>query len=415
MRCLCVVSVVLLVFSVGCHMPARMTASPDGSQAIYGANLSERVLLIDARDGKTLRELGAGSGSAAWSHDGRHAWYAVRTTADDPASPELDPALWTVEMPGLELFPAPDPGGIDNVEEPTEQETIHLLESGRSRPLVTLPGRVWEIVPASDADWLLVSYAAELRLHNDRKTFGVLAAYSVTRNKLYPLSAIDGLNLLAAFTSDGQAVFVKPTDPSGTLGMLVSMKLDPDAKPDPNELAMVAFAGTGFARRVGDELWVTTMALALPAEMKALEESAPLHSLYRVQVKERRLERIRENVGQLFVPSPDAKRVLFESVEVRGGNKERSLSVMDVASGAVSDLRRVSDYPELPMFPSWAGNEEILFVAEPGKSEPATRDDKPVAVYDVVRYRLDQGTLKFVATLSGGWEKLTKPGHTLKD
>jgi hypothetical protein len=415
MRSHCIPALALLAISLGCHVPARMTASPDGSQAIYGTNLSDRVLLIDARDGKVLRELGAGSGSAVWSRDGQRAWYAVRTTADDPASPELDPALWTAELPGLDLFPAPDPGGIDNVEEPTEQETIHVLEAGQSKPIVTLPGRVWEIIPSADGQWLLISYVADLRHHNDRKTFSVLSAYSAARNKLYPLSAVEGLNLLAAFAPDGDAVFLKPTDAAGTLGVLVSMKLDPDAKPEPTQLALLASASTGYAQRVGDEIWLTTMVLSLPKEMKTLEESPPLHSLYRLNLKDRRLERVRENVGQFFAPSPDGNRVLFESVVIRGEEKERFLSLMDVKTNAVVELRRVSDYPELPMFPCWAGNDDVLFVAEPDKSEPATRDDKQVAVYDVVRYRLEQGKLKFVATLSGGWEKLTKPGHTLKN
>lgn len=406
---------VLVACSLGCHVPARMTVSPDGSRAIYGANLSDRVLLIDARDGKVLRELGAGSGSAAWSSDGKRAYYAVRTTADDPASPPLDAALWTTELPGLDLFPAPEPGGIDNVEEPTEQETIHLLEGDRSRPLVTMPGRVWEITPSGDGQWLLVSYVADLRYHGDRKSFCVLVAYSVPRDTLYPLSAIEGLNLLASLTPDGHAVFVIPTDPAGTLGVLVSMKLDPDAKPDATRLAMLASAGSGFAQRVGNEPWLATMTLSLPVEVKTLEDAPPLHSLYRVNLRDRRLERVRENVGQFFAPSPDGKRVLFESIVPRGDERERTMCLLDVASGAVSELRRVSDYAELPMFPAWAGNDEILFVAESDKSEPAVRDDKPVVVYDVVRYRIEQGKLKFVATLSGGWEKLTKPGHALKD
>lgn len=405
----------LLAFSLGCHVPARMTVSPDGSLAIYGANLSDRVLLIDARDGKIVRELGSGSGSAAWSADGKRAFYAVRTTADDPASPPLEAALWTTELPGLDLFPAPEPGGIDTIEEPSEQETIHVLEADRSRPLVTIPGRVWEIVPSPDGQWLLVSYRADVRYQNDRKSFCILAAYSLARDKLYPLSAVDGLNLLAAFAPDGNAVFATPSDPAGTLAVLVSMKLDPDAGPDSSKLAMIASAGSGFAQRVGDELWLTTMVLSLPVEMKTLEDSPPLHALYRVNLRDNRLERIRENVGQFFAPSPDRNRVLFESVVVRGDERERTMCVMDVATGAVSELRRVSDYPELPMFPAWAGNDAILFVAEPGKAEPATREDKPVVVYDVVRYRLERGKLAFVATLSGGWEALVKPGHAMKN
>ena len=66
--------------------------------------------------------------------------------------------------------------------------------------------------------------------------------------------------------------------------------------------------------------------------------------------------------------------------------------------------------PQMPLWPTWRGNDEITFTSSAGQDLPVQPGKDPRIAFDVVLFRITpQATLEPAKTLSQGWPIEMKP------
>lgn len=390
----------------GCHVPAQIHFSPDGRRAIYGGGISQTVLLIDA-NGNVLRSLGQGHGAAAFSADGRRVYYAVRAEADAEMV-TIDPLLWQSPGRGLELTPVHEPGGLDLPDPPEDAQTVYVIENdGEPKPLFSLPGMIWRMVVSPDGKWLLVHYVGPAYIGQDRGDAGITAVYSIEQNRLLPLTAGEGVQVAGCFTADNQVVYLRPIDPSATVGTLVRRSLSTDERTRIEELGGVAVTAMSFVASLPDgDLLLSAMRLTLPASQKDLEASRV--GLQRLNPGTGAMELLVDDIIPYFDVSADGSHVLLAGGEKRPGGA--TLELLDLKTGKPRTLLPLAEYGSLPMFPRLVGSDGLVFVAAPAMKKSVERGGQRFSAYDIVRYTLTGSEIKPTATLSAKWDATDLPG-----
>jgi hypothetical protein len=404
-----ILAVVAVALLAGCHTPARMTFSPDGSRALWASNVDGLMRLIDA-DGTVLETLGPGVGAGAWTSDGRTLYFAARSDTPPPLA-DRDESLWISRLRGIDPFPLPEPGSLDDPISPGD--TLYRWRDGKAEPLAALGGGVWNLLLSPDEQSLLISMSTDLpTTAGGTEQAGLLALYTPADETLRPISAMAGLNLVAAFTPDGEIVCVRVSSLDSPVGELVRLSPKRSGE-EPTLLAMIALPGNGYLARHGQTLLLSSVPLTLPMNGASLDGDFRLQNrLYRVNLAARSLEPIAEHVGQFFALSPDGSRVLIEHVVPREGEPPtRSLAVMSVDGGSVRDLRPLDGYDEkLPMFPAWRTNDELAFVPPPDRAVLQRFEEKTIQSHEVVLYRLGAEGLGDLRPLSPTWPIEARPG-----
>jgi hypothetical protein len=157
------------------------------------------------------------------------------------------------------------------------------------------------------------------------------------------------------------------------------------------------------------EVLFTAAPVAFPSKPQKLEEG--LHKLYHVSLGDCGVASVMDDVGPMFLPSPDGKRVLIEKItpatEIHPAKHE--LAVMNVNGSNLLPLRDISAFNgSLPMWPSWRGNNQVAFISEDARI--ITVGEEARQTYDVVLYQLpDGGALSAVRTLSETWPDELRP------
>ncbi len=132
---------------------------------------------------------------------------------------------------------------------------------------------------------------------------------------------------------------------------------------------------------VQDGLLFTTSARAFPA--KAIAETPGKErpvSLYHWTRANGGIAAAVDDTGPLFLPSPDGKRILYIDISPPTGNTpgKQELFVMNSNGSDSHLLLDLSAFSQLPMWPSWHGNDAISFIdlasidlpSEAGKDPP---------------------------------------------
>jgi hypothetical protein len=173
-------------------------------------------------------------------------------------------------------------------------------------------------------------------------------------------------------------------------------------------LAHVVPAATPWLQALGEDILLTAAPMSLPG--KPSEHDAM--NLYYLSRADGSITSIAEDIGPLFAPSPDGKRILFEKKTPREGQSTKAeLAIMNSNGSDVHVLRDNTD-SGLPMWPAWRGNDEIAFVGPMEDAKTVTDDEKTLLLFDVVLYRISpEYTLEPIRTLSQTWEDGLKPSR----
>jgi hypothetical protein len=145
------------------------------------------------------------------------------------------------------------------------------------------------------------------------------------------------------------------------------------------------------------------------------------YKLYHWSRADRSVTAIADDVGPLFMTSPDGKRILFEKItsQTTAVPRKRELAIINANGSDAHVLRDLSvfgNHYDLPMFPMWRNNEEIAFIPALNPNKLPASGAEGRLHFDVVLYRLtSEFTLEPVRILSEGWTESTKPGMDKKD
>ncbi|HMO27598.1 MAG TPA: hypothetical protein PKB10_15160, partial [Tepidisphaeraceae bacterium] len=300
------------------------------------------------------------------------------------------------------------PGGLDLHDPPEDAQTVYVIESdGDPRPIFSVPGMIWRMVVSPDGRWLLVHYTGAVYLAHDREDAGITAVYSIEHNRLMPLTAGEGVQVAGCFTPDGQVVYLRGIDPSGSLGTLVRRTLSITESTDIEELGVVGLTGVSFLASLPDgDLLLSSTRLALPASQKDLEASRV--ALHRIDARTGEMRLLVEDIEPYFDLSADGSRVLLAGSEKRTDGSK--LGLLSLADGTVRDLLPLRGYGSLPMFPRLIGEDGLVFVAPVSEKKTVHRGRQRFSAYDIVRYTLTGSEVKPVARLSATWDETDLPG-----
>ncbi|MGH7213908.1 MAG: hypothetical protein ACREIT_04015, partial [Tepidisphaeraceae bacterium] len=304
--------------------------------------------------------------------------------------------------------PATQAGGPDSA------AVVQMLRGDTATPLFRLDWPVWHMALSPDGAWLaLLSFNEETDRCN-------LHAFSLESRRLYILSESCGNAM--CFTGPRRLAYVRPDCDNENFehltGKLVEVKLEDESLPElaRTELLDVVPAHTPWMQALPEgDLLFTAFPRSFPASatIQPSEESA--YKLFHFSRPNRGVTAIVEEAGRLFLPSPDGKRVLFEKITpaTSAMPMKRELALMNANGSDVTVLRDLGQYTDLPMWPTWRGNDEIAFVPPSNPTtRPAAVDGDQRVHFDVVLYRLVNGATLDVEparVLSTGWPDAMKP------
>jgi hypothetical protein len=403
------------LLTAGCEPAAHLAWSPDGSRAAYfvptpgidpasGKSLPGVSYVIDA-DGKVVSELGPTFGSFAWANQPQAVYFGAYQAQPPTGSDIL--RKWMVDAEDQPAAPLPPA----NDEIPPM--TLSRWQDGKTESLVSLGNRYVMFVQMSpDQNWVsIVAFGKETSASDGQWE---VFAFNTSSKKLYEITDHGGAG--ACFTAASKLAYVETDrDHRGnalSTGQIVEVKLDESAEHlERTPLVDVLPQQTMFLQPTDDGLLFTTSPRSFPT--KAIPSDQRSIGLYHFTRANGGVAAMSESTHALFLPSPDGKRILFMRITPKTEKmpERRELCVMN-ANG--SDEHLLSDVTtfgqELPMWPTWHGNDEISFVSSTSQDLPAEAGKEPRIAFDVVLYRIGaQDDLQSVKTLSQNWPIEMKP------
>jgi hypothetical protein len=398
----------LLLVAAGCEPASHIAWSPDGSHAAYFTPVQGKLLpgsgyLIDP-SGKVLTPLGLTFGSYDWSADSKTVYFG----GYDDNSPASDGAIrkWMID--------AEDAAAVNA--NPTDEfapMALNRWRDGKIEKLVSLRNRLVLFVHESpDQTWI----AAVVFVKNSENDHGhaELFAFNTESKKLYELS--DNCGFGACFTAPNKLAYVESgrDDKGSSAGQIVEVVLDESAqRMQRNPLVEVLWQKTTDLKAVEDGLLFTTVGRTFPANSASWPGDLAQASIYHFTRANGGLGVLSDSTSDLFLPSPDGKRILF----LHGPPGKLQIAVMNANGSDPHDLRDIHEYgSQPPMWPSWHGNDQITFVSAEGTNLPAAVGQTPRTAFDVIDYRITpQSQLEPVKTLSQDWPVEMKPSMKTAD
>jgi Tol biopolymer transport system component len=359
----------------GCGLP-HMIWSPDGKQAGYLCN--KQAVVID-ENGAIVAELGASTGGFAWSSDSKTLYFATQ----DKSTP-----------------------ATQSTTRPAEKFVIASWSEGKVTQLAQLPEEVKGVaylLLSPDQNWLAIMGAKEenwisyiLELKTQKLT--------LLADKCSHGMCFTGPNRVAIVTPDVNM----PAD-SGTLEEVVLNSEKKSWQTTP--LLRVLTSQTNCIHPAGDELIFVTEPVSYPGTINNKLDCQC--NLYQWTRANREVAILAEDVGPLFMASPDGKRILYQKRSAGKDSKRSELAVMNANGSNSHVLSDLNQYKKIPMWPTWRGNEQIVFV-EPMDAKKA-KDANGRIPLEVILYHLDeQGKMEAVRTLSAKWPAELKPPNVEK-
>ncbi|MCC7352103.1 MAG: PD40 domain-containing protein [Phycisphaerales bacterium] len=390
------VPLLAIALSAGCQRCGQIVWSADGARAAwYSGEPSNQAAIIDDQ-GNLLAELGQSLGGFAWSADGRKLFY---TSLESSPPAVIDRSMLDTDSPTTHPSSAPDdsdnPKGFAGT-------TIAQYSDGHPRPLFFLPRlKVIHLMLSPDQNWLAIIAYRDERSSDDRCE---LYAYSLCANRLYQVS--DQCALAACFNAANHLVYIQPDEEHGRplpQGRMVEMALrdNPATAPQRNVLLEVLWSDTFWIQPLGEDLLLTTRKASFPA---TTQPSAA--TLFLFTPRNGALVPLAENVGPIFMPSPDGKFILLEQKSTDGS----TLSLINANGSNPQSLCKLPS--NLPMYPNWRTSEQITFAAPFDANSPASEGRTST---EVIQYKLLDGRLQPLATLSTHWPQSLKPTYRTED
>ncbi len=387
-----------LALVTGCHPPAQILWSPDGSAAVYRGD-SDTILMDSS--GKIFSRLGKSDGGMAWSKNSKTLYYVNAVTDGEVAT--ADPA-WLISI-AAEANSATKPA---DPETDSHRAELKSVTNGKTTLLARFAGGVLHIALSPDENWLAL--CGEMGAADTGLSIYV---YHLPTKHLYQLSNNAGTAM--CFTGPNKLVIeeqdLRSSSPSAVPGRLVEVTLDAKAPPAAENLLSIIPSETAWTAAVGENLLFTTMPHQYPGKYTKNDNRSDF-KLFQWTRANGSVVSIADDVGPLFAVSPDGQRVLIERV-TPNDDKDKEKHTLEVIRSNGSDghaLRDLGPYNDFAIWPAWRGNDEITFtnpVAD-GKRVPA--DGKVHVQYEVVQYKLtDKFELSPIATLSDSWDAADKP------
>ena len=293
---------------------------------------------------------------------------------------------------------------------------VNVWRDGQVTPLCTVPaGIVWYMILSPDQNWLAVM--GWQWKHDGKAERYEISVFSLSSKRLYPLSTACALGM--AFTGPHRLAYLEADGTAPKLedrtGKLLEVSLDETAATlERTTLLDVIPAQTPWLQPLGEDLLLSAYPRTFPGKpTEELSDDTPF-KLYHYSRADRGITAIADDVGPLFMPSPDGKRILIEKITPATAAKpvKKELVVVNANGSDGHVLRDLTAYPTLPLWPTWRGNDEITFVppVDPA-NPPAAAEDGRIYV-DVVLYRLGgEYQLQPLRTLSQKWEQAMKPSY----
>jgi len=380
-----------LALLAGCERCGQIVWTADGSRAAwYSGEPANTAAIIDAQ-GKILSELGPSLGGFAWSADGQNLYF----TSLQPSEPVyIDPSMLEVESAAS--LPASAPA---NTHDQTAGTSVRRYTSKENKPLFYLPGlKVLHLLLSPDQNWLA---AVAFRDQGEgRAEYFELYAYSLRSGRLFCIA--NRCAMAVCFNAANHLVYVRSSNKDNPIGQLVEMDWDKvsNTAPQRTHLLDLLASDTFWVQPLGEDLLLTTRKAAFPAASQS--DSI---TLFLFTPKNGALVPLAENVGPIFMPSPDGKFILLEQKSTDGS----TLSLINANGSNPHLLRKLPQH--LPMYPNWHSSDQITFAA-PAEEEQASGDRTPT---EVVQYKLVDGRLEPQATLSTHWPQSLKPSYHTED
>lgn len=380
----------------GCQRCAQIVWTADGSRAAWYSGEPANLAAVIDQQGHIVAELGPSMGGFTWSSDGRRLYY----TSLEPSHPT------PIDRSMLETAPAcsqpADPPATQDDSKNFAGTTVAQFNDGRRQPLFSLPRlKVVYLMLSPDQNWLAAIAYRDSKNADERCE---LYAYSLSAKRLYLIS--NHCAFAACFNTANHLVYIQPSydqDHPLSQGRVVEIVLQdkPDSPPRRNALLDVLWSDTYWIQPLGEDLLLTTRKASFPATTQPSTAT-----LFLFTPRNSALVPLAENVGPIFMPSPDGKFILFKQITSDGSN----LSLMNANGSNPQTLRKLPS--NLPMYPNWRTSDQITYAAPFDAQSPST-DGRTSA--EVVQYKLVDGRLEPQATLSTHWPQSLKPAYRAED
>lgn len=404
-------AVVVFIFLAGCDK-AHMFWSPDGSLAAYARGGEHPEAYVVDQNGAVVARLGPSAGGFAWTDDSETLYFAAYREAAEAATRPV-PAV-EVRRNWLEPdVPQTQPAtAASSPAEPIKKGAgvIGMWRGGQVTELFSIPGKfAWYAALSPNQKWLAL-VTSEVDEQHSGSAYQ-LYAYALASERLYPLC--DNCALGFCFTGPSRLAYASggsATQPQ-RLGQVVEVVLDEESGEEQPALARRALAdvlydNNAWMQPLGQDLLFTTRPRSLPSAPASGDKPYRLCHLSRADGQ---ITALADDVGPVFMPSPDGQRILFEKItpKTHASEEVHELAVMNRNGSSVRALCKAK-VEDTPMLPTWRGNDQIVFTALPdATTQPATNpQERP----DVVLYELTaEGQLQPIRTLSAGWPADMKP------
>ncbi|MCC6423858.1 MAG: PD40 domain-containing protein [Phycisphaerales bacterium] len=378
----------------GCQRCGQIVWTADGARAAwYSGEPANSAAVIDDK-GNILAELGPSMGGFAWSADGQRLFF----TSLEPSPPTpIDSAMSDVDPPATQ----PTTDTQDESKDP-KGTTVAQFADGHHQPLFFLPNlKIVYLMLSPDQNWLAAIAYRDDKSADERCE---LYAYSLCANRLYLIS--NQCAFAACFNTANHLIYVQPDYDHGhplPKGQVVEVALqdNPASPPQRNPLLDVLWSDTLWIQPLGEDLLLTTRKAVYPATTQPATGT-----LFLFSPRNGALVPLAENVGPIFMPSPDGKFILFQQNTSDG----TTLSVMNANGSNPQSLRKLPS--NLPMYPNWRTSAQITYAAPFDEQSPSTQGRTPT---QVVQYKLLDGRLEPSATLSTHWPQSLKPNYRTED
>ncbi|HSV13068.1 MAG TPA: hypothetical protein VLI90_02330 [Tepidisphaeraceae bacterium] len=397
----------------GCEPISHISWSPDGARAAYFVPVQGKLVpgvsyVLDA-DGKKMASLGPTFGSFAWSPDSKSIYFGAYDN-QQPATVPIE-RKWLVDAEDQQPPEAPA-----NDEFPPM--VLTRWSDGKAERLAPVGNRYVVFVQLSpDQNWVAVMTSAKETGTDGRPQ---LFVYNVASKKLYAVSDYCGNAM--CFTGPDRLAYVETMrdhhQPLQT-GQIIEVKLDESSEQlERTPLVDLIPSTTTFMQPTGDGLLFTTVAASVPVKASKENEHRP-PGLFHYTRANGGVTAMAEATEQLFMPSPDGKRILYIKLTPASEKMplKRELCVMNANGSDEHVLRDLTIFGQQPpMWPGWRGNDEITFVGSKAEDQPVQEGKDPRIAFDVVQYKINaQGALEPIKTLSDGWPIEMKPSMKKSD
>lgn len=398
---LSLVTILAFLLSTGCHLPAHMVWSPDGSKVAW--RVGEQAFLLDDQ-GKPLAELGKGMAAFAWSKDSQTLYHVVAAENESAIVPTEIIPDWCDDT---ELDTAKGPSTQPTTSESPHYSVLRSIKGGEVKTLAALPFGAWYMVASSEGTWLAISGPGT---QSDSEVFHVYL-HHVESGKTWIISKTANMQL--AFIDDNTLIYVQ-ADKCKVTARMVAVRFDGvENVPTVLPLLNLTTELTGWIQAINHEaILFTAVDQKFPGPILDVDKDRSF-KLFQYTFANSALSIVAENVGNLFTLSPDGKHILFERVTPAGESmpERHELAVMNVNGSDAHVLRDLSQYVQLPMWPAWRDAEHFAFVPAVTPENPA-QPFGDLLTYEVMLYRISgEGEMQPqpVRKLSEIWDDAMKP------